>query len=271
MSATDSYKKVVLVTGANGGIGFELVRLLAEKGHKVYLGSRTPKAGKEAEERLQNEFGLKATFVQLDLTDSATIKAARDLIEKAEGRLDVLVNNAGHDPKEYVQVFNTNFFGLVECTNTFIPLIRKAKPGYGAVVNVTSGLGSNSLQASPDVPREFLDANPYSASKAAVNSYTIGLAQEFKDEKIRVNCVCPGLVSTKINGYAEGGKTPRAGAQLLEPWVLLGPEDDDKTCKFFVYVTSSKNANLISAFRQILQQWVSDELVMDIRRCRSAG
>ncbi|KAK7029433.1 hypothetical protein VNI00_014559 [Paramarasmius palmivorus] len=234
MSATDSYKKVVLVTGANGGIGFELVRLLAEKGHKVYLGSRTLTAGKEAEERLQNEFGLKATFVQLDLTDSATIKAARDLIEKAEGpTLCERRTPSNTDPKEYVQVFDTNFFGLVECTNTFIPLIRKAKLGYGAIVNVTSGLGSNSFQASPDAPREYLDANPYSASKAAVNSYTIGLAHELRDEKIRVNCVCPGVVSTKINGYAEGGKTPRSGAQLLEPWVLLGPEDDDKTCKYY--------------------------------------
>ncbi|KAK7019785.1 hypothetical protein VNI00_017925 [Paramarasmius palmivorus] len=233
MSATDFYKKVVLITGANGGIGFKLVRLLAEKGHKVYLGSRTLMAGKEAEERLQNEFSLKATFVHLDLADSATIKAARDLIEEAEGRLDILVNNAGYDPKEYVKVFNTNFFGLVECTNTFIPLICKAKPGYGAVVDVTAGLGSNSLQASSDALRAFLDANPYSASKAAVNSYTIRLAHELRDEKIRVNCVCPGVVSTKINGYPEGGKTPRAGAQLLEPWVLLGPEDDDKTCKYY--------------------------------------
>ncbi|KAK7031069.1 hypothetical protein VNI00_013669 [Paramarasmius palmivorus] len=243
MFSENSYKKVVLVTGANDGIGFELVRLLAEKGHKVYLAARNPTAGKEAEERLQTEFGLKAIFVQLDVTNSATINAARELIEKAEGHLDVLVNNAAVssdsentseiDAEEYIRVSTTNFFGLVNCTNTFMPLIRKAKPGYGAIVNVSSFLGSNSAQASPGVPRIYLQFSAYSASKAAVNSYTIGLAKELIDDKIRVNCVCPGQVKTKINGYAEGGKTPREGAQLLEPWVLLGPEDDDKTCKYY--------------------------------------
>ncbi|EEB94292.1 hypothetical protein MPER_06913 [Moniliophthora perniciosa FA553] len=227
MSSEDSYKKVVLVTGGNGGIGFELVRLLAEKGHKVYIGARNATAGKEAEERLKNEFGLKATFVHLDVNDSASIQAAKEFIERSAGHLDVLANNAAvlgsfqdpssGDAKEYARVFNTNLFGIIECTTAFMPLIRKAKPGYGAVLNVTSGLGSNSTQASPQAPKEFLRANAYSASKAALNSYTIALANELAEEKIRVN----------------SGKTPRQGAELLAPWVLLGPKDDDKTCQYY--------------------------------------
>ncbi|KAK7031071.1 hypothetical protein VNI00_013671 [Paramarasmius palmivorus] len=262
MSTESTYKKVVLITGANGGIGFELARLLAEKGHKVYIGARNTDAGQEAEKRLRDEYRLDAKFVQLDVTDSESIKAAKDLIEKAENRLDVLVNNAGrlqystvamtmkltynvtatyHPPRnlsetdlqDYIRVMNTNFFGLVNCTNTFLPLIRKSPPGYGAIVNVSSSLGSNSALAAREIPEQFSKSGPYSASKAAANSYAIGLANELRGERIRVNCVGPGLVKTKMNNYAEGGKTVREGTELLVPWVLLGPEDDDKTCQFY--------------------------------------
>lgn len=209
----------------------------------MYIGARNATAGKDAEERLKNEFGLKATFVQLDVNDSASIQAAKEFIERSEEHIDVLVNNAAvscqyqdpssSDAKEYARVFNTNLFGLIECTTVFMPLIRKAKPGYGAILNVSSGLGSNSGQASPQAPKAFHRANAYSASKAALNSYTIALANDLREERIRVNCICPGLVMTKINGYMEGGKTPREGAELLAPWILLGPKDDDKTCRYY--------------------------------------
>jgi NAD(P)-dependent dehydrogenase (short-subunit alcohol dehydrogenase family) len=106
--------KVILVTGANTGIGFELVRLLAEKGYTVYLGARNEHAGKVAvcvllffwnlyilmnlfydRDQLHADGLTTVKFVRLDVTDAATIHAAKETIEKAEEKLDVLVNNAG--------------------------------------------------------------------------------------------------------------------------------------------------------------------------------
>jgi NAD(P)-dependent dehydrogenase (short-subunit alcohol dehydrogenase family) len=87
-------KKVVVVTGANKGIGFELARQLGQKGMAVLLGARNPKLGEEAANRLSSE-GLEVHFLKIDLTDHATAKSAADHIETSYGRLDVLVNNAG--------------------------------------------------------------------------------------------------------------------------------------------------------------------------------
>ncbi|KAK7031068.1 hypothetical protein VNI00_013668 [Paramarasmius palmivorus] len=245
---------------ANQGIGLNLVKLLAASGHIVYLGARNPDLGMQAVKQLKDDHGLDARFLHLDVTDSLLIKAAKERLENEHGRLDVLVNNAGDShlprlrqaasdvshsavacpfikpsdsrPEEYRRSFETNFFAVIELTTALIPLIRKSKLGYGAIVNVTSGLGSNSSRAGPEANPDYAYANAYGASKAALNSYTISLATDLKDEKIRVNCICPGIVTTKINGY-QPGNTPLEAAKLFLPWVLVGPEDDDKTCQFY--------------------------------------
>jgi NAD(P)-dependent dehydrogenase (short-subunit alcohol dehydrogenase family) len=159
-----------------------------------------------------------------------------------------MANPSEADYKEYQRVLDTNLFGVISVTTAFMPLIKKAKPGYGAVVNVTSGLGSNQANATVEELRQFLMANAYSVSKAALNSYTIGLANELRDQKIRVNCICPGLVKTKFNGYMEGAKIPEEAAKYILPWALLGPEDDDKTCRSFE-CTSEPNELIISAIQ----------------------
>ena len=272
--------KVILVTGANAGIGFALVRLLAEKGHTVYLGARNEHAGKEAvcvsmptstpilvysrnyyRGQLHADELTSVKLVRLDVTDAATIHAAKETIEKAEGKLDVLVNNAGTSsvhktpnnvPNVYVitginieadqnpatmavstfrGTMEVNFFGVIQTTVILLPLIRKSTNG-GVILNVSSILGSNTTQANPD--RKFPVGSAasrgavtaYSSSKAALNSYTIALAHELKGEGIKVNAVTPGLTSTKLSTHV--GKSPRAGAELLLPWVLL--EKDGPTC-----------------------------------------
>ncbi|THV00587.1 NAD(P)-binding protein [Dendrothele bispora CBS 962.96] len=240
------YKRVILVTGSNTGIGYAIVKNLASKGHTVYLASRNEAAGKEAQQKLKAENGLNAKFVQLDITDIKSVQAAKDIIEKEEGRLDVLVHNAGIsrmdtnqkastvDVAVMHQVFETNFFGLVQTTTTFLPLLRKAaelKPGYTAICINTIDMASNSLQAGP---KGFLrDTTAYNTSKAAVNSYAISLAHELKTEGIKVNCVTPGFTTTKLNGFTAGGKTPEQAADLMVNWCLLGPEDERKTCLFW--------------------------------------
>jgi len=101
-----------------------------------------------------------------------------------------------------------------------MPLLRKSR--RAVILNVTSEWGSNSSQSKEDI---YIPAVAYKASKAAVNSYTIGLARELQAEGIRVNCVTPGLTSTKINGFASGGKTAKDGAKVLLPWALMNEMD----------------------------------------------
>jgi len=227
--------KVILVTGANAGIGFELVQLLAEKNHIVYLGARNETAGKEAEAKLHADGFHTVKYVRLDVTDIATIQAAKETIYLAEGKLDVLVNNAAIGKLEENQnatsvslstirdAMETNFFGLVQTTIAFLPLLRKST--NGVIVNVATI--SNTVQARPNAGFQVV---AYNTSKSAVNSYTIALAQELRAEGIKVNAVAPGFTSTKLNNFSRGGKTARAGAEVLLPWALL--EKDGPTCRF---------------------------------------
>ena len=118
------------------------------------------------------------------------------------------------------EVHETNFFGLVQTTTTFMPLLRKSR--RAVILNVTSELGSNAFQSKWEI---YLAAVAYKSSKAAVNSYTIGLARELQAEGIRVNCVSPGLVSTKLSGFTSRGKSPKDGAKVLLPWALMNEMD----------------------------------------------
>ncbi|KAJ7595720.1 hypothetical protein C8J56DRAFT_1001727 [Mycena floridula] len=237
------YTRVILVTGSNTGIGYEVVRILASKGHIVYLAARNVAAGKEAQARLLKEHNLNVKFVQLEVTDIGSIQAAKDLIEKAEGRLDNLVNNAGFGAIGENQkastiylatiqsTFEPNFFGLIQVTQTFLPLLRKGREGYKVICNVSTDMASNSLQAGPNAGPHYV---AYNTSKAAANSYSIALAAELKDEGIKVNCFTPGPIATKLNHFASHGKTPEEGAEMMIPWILLGPNDVDKTGLFYL-------------------------------------
>lgn len=112
---------VTLITGANKGIGFETARQLLELGHVVYIGARDVEQGEKAAATLG------ARFVQLDVTDDASVSSALATIDSAEGRLDVLVNNAGilgsevTNGPEAVRVFDTNTVGVVRVTEAALP------------------------------------------------------------------------------------------------------------------------------------------------------
>lgn len=225
------------MTGANTGIGLELVRILAQKKHTVYLGARNEVAGREAEKQMQAEGLHTAKFVRLDVTDASTIQSAKETIEKAEGKLDVLVNNAAissygnQNPVSISsstlrEILEVNVIGVVQTTVTFLPLIRKSTYP-GVIVNVSSLSGSNSHQAN-STRNSSLEYSGYSSSKAALNSYTIMLAHELKGEGIKVNAVSPGLTSTRMSKHH--GKSARDGAEVLVPWALL--EKDGPTGRF---------------------------------------
>jgi NAD(P)-dependent dehydrogenase (short-subunit alcohol dehydrogenase family) len=211
-------QRVALVTGANKGIGFAIACGLLEQGIVVYMGARDAERGDRAAQALA-EVGPGAHFVQLDVTDPASITAAADRIDREESVLDILVNNAGivvrpveppsQTPVRHLrETYETNVFGVVSVTNGMLPLLRRSQAGR--IVNITSDLGSLA-KASSD--RAFPQLLAYNSSKAALNAVTITYANELRDQGILVNAVSPGSVATDQNGH-RGVLTPDQGAKL---------------------------------------------------------
>ncbi|MFZ5930654.1 MAG: SDR family oxidoreductase [Pseudomonadota bacterium] len=211
--------KIALITGANKGIGFEVARALGKAGHRVLLGARNPANGAKAAAQLQSE-GLEVTPVELDLDRPATITALAARITSEYGGLDVLVNNAGiGDPQDgppsmasieaLRRVMDTNFIGAVAVAQAMLPLLRAAPAAR--IVNVSSGLGSITLNSDPKW--EFADYKVlgYCASKAAMNMLTVHLAWELRDTAIKVNSADPGYTATDLNGNS-GPQTVQEGA-----------------------------------------------------------
>lgn len=237
MSENNS-QRIALVTGANKGIGFEVARQLARRGDTVLVGARNEGRGREAEAKLKAE-GFDAHFVHLDLEDALTHQRAAKLIEEKFGKLDVLVNNAGIAldanfkastvPQELLRkTFDTNFFGVIAVTQALLPLLKKSRAGR--IVNVSSGLAS--LTNHGDPAWEFYEVKllAYNSSKTALNAFTVTLAHELKDTKIKVNSADPGFTATDLNGHS-GYKTVEQGASVIVELAIL--PDDGATGRFF--------------------------------------
>ena len=202
---------IALITGANKGIGLETARQLGRKGIHVIIAARDAKRGADAVKTLAAE-GVSAAAVALEVTDEASIAAAAKEVERRHGRLDILINNAGildyaadtgpatTSLAHYRKSFETNFFGLVAVTQAFLPLLRKSSAGR--IVNLTSILGSVAEHADRNSPIYLKNFPAYDASKAAVNLYTVELAQALADTPIKVNAVHPGWVKTDMGGEA---------------------------------------------------------------------
>ncbi|KAJ8082319.1 hypothetical protein PM082_008172 [Marasmius tenuissimus] len=234
--------RIILVTGSNTGVGYELVRFLADRGHTVYLSGRDEVLVQDAAKRLKEEHNLTVKFLHLDVTKEESVNAAKAVIEKAEGRLDVLVNNAAIFPGFYApselpaeilaKTLDVNYVGVVRVTTAFLPLIRKSL-GKGVILNVSSGSGSHYYQS--NFPERYShQVAAYYGSKAALNAYTISLAKELKESGIRVNSATPGLTKTQFNGFLEGARPVTEGAETILPWAILDDEDD-RTGKFGGY------------------------------------
>jgi NAD(P)-dependent dehydrogenase (short-subunit alcohol dehydrogenase family) len=212
-------ERTALVTGANKGIGLETARQLAARGFTVLLGSRDERRGREAAASIRETPG-QVEPVKLDVTSEADRKAVARLVAERFGRLDVLVNNAGVaeslslkastiDDESLRSTFEANFFGAVALTRELLPHLRKSDAGR--IVNVSSQLGPLTRNAAGDFAGFALVA--YNASKAALNMYTILLAQELHETPIKVNAAHPGWVKTDLGTDAaplevsEGAKT----------------------------------------------------------------
>ncbi|MFE0459492.1 SDR family NAD(P)-dependent oxidoreductase [Kitasatospora sp. NPDC058965] len=223
-----------LITGANKGLGFETARRLVAAGHTVYVGARSVERGVRA------AGAVGARFVQVDVTDDGSVAAAVRQIE-ADGGLDVLVNNAGIEPRtegggfvpvaettadRVREVFETNVFGQVRMLHAFLPLLhRSAAP---VVVNVGSGLALTRELADPASPTHFYPDVAYPASKAAVNMLTVQYAKAYP--QVRINAVDPGFTATDLNHHA-GTQSVAEGAEVIVRLAQIGP--DGPTGTFF--------------------------------------
>ncbi|WP_405543513.1 SDR family NAD(P)-dependent oxidoreductase [Streptomyces phaeochromogenes] len=202
---------VTLITGANKGIGFETARQLLELGHVVYIGARDVERGEKAAATLG------ARFVQLDVTDDASVSSALATIDAAEGRLDVLVNNAGIlgseaiNGPEAVRVFDTNTVGVVRVTEAALPLLRKSS--NPTVVNVSSSLGSFWAVNNPDRPEFNVPLALYSASKSAATMLTVQYAKS--QPGIKFNALEPGTTATDMTAALGIGRPVEESARTV--------------------------------------------------------
>lgn len=214
-------KRTALVTGANKGIGREIARQLGKKGFTVWLGCRDEGRGRKAQKELRAE-GIDANLVILDITADASVRAAVEQVGQRTPHLDVLINNVGigsglgtqpsDENIDDIRVqFETNVFGTIRATQAFLPLVRKATDAR--IVMMSSGLGSITLTADMKSPTWNLAATGYSASKAALNMFTVKLAKESLPEGIKVNSACPGSVATDMGGPS-APRTVEQGAAI---------------------------------------------------------
>jgi NAD(P)-dependent dehydrogenase (short-subunit alcohol dehydrogenase family) len=193
--------KVTLITGATRGLGRESARRLHELGHVVYLGARDANAGEAA----AHELGVQC--VQLDVTDDESVQRAAAEIDRREGRLDVLINNAGilrdkmsfnMDESEWDQVIDVHLKGHFATSRFAASYWRLKSKETGAPVNAKivntaseSGLYGNAGQAN------------YAAAKAGIASMTIVMARELERIGVRVNAICP-VARTRLTEQVAG-------------------------------------------------------------------
>ncbi len=233
-------EKVAFITGGNKGIGLETARQLGKLGIIVVIGSRDLEKGTAAAQKLKAE-GVQAQALRFDITKPTDYRAAYDYFDKHYGRIDILINNAGVSKESFGpnktsatpvdvvrETFETNFFGTVALTQTLLPLIRKSPAGR--IVNLSSILGSLTLHADPKSPIYSAKAFAYDASKTALNAFTIHLAHELANTKIKVNSAHPGWVKTDMGTDAAPMEIPD-GAKTSVRLATLG--DDGPTGGYF--------------------------------------
>ncbi|HAL11425.1 MAG TPA: short-chain dehydrogenase [Ruminococcaceae bacterium] len=206
--------KVVIITGGSSGIGLCTAAALRDRGCKVYELSR-----RESEVE-----GI--THLKCDITDESQIAAAVEQVMAENGRIDILINNAGFgisgaveftETKDAQRLFDVNFFGMVRMNRAILPLMRKQ--GYGHIVNLSS------VAAAAPIPFQTY----YSAGKAAINSYTMALSNEVKPFGITVAAVMPGDIKT---GFTAARQKSIVGDDIYGGRIsrsVAGMEKDEQT------------------------------------------
>lgn len=216
-------KKFAFVTGANKGIGFEIVRQLAQKEYHVFLGARNEENGQKA---VQSLGFSNVSFIQVDVSDTQSILNSAQKILELTDHLDLLINNAGvsldHDtlPSELKletlrQAFEVNFFGTFQMIQAYLPLVTKCS---GKIVNVTTDMASQTLFDNGETAP--INALGYNASKTAMNALTLAFGKEFGNKGPEILGVTPGFTTTDLNGNKPGGNTTVESAEIITMYAL---------------------------------------------------
>ena len=184
--------KIAIVTGGSRGIGFAIAKILSENGALVVITSKDSEKIKKAEAQITNSFGITC-----DIKKKSEVQNVLNQTIEKFGKLDILVNNAGIFPKikqlheideeEWNEVLDVNLTGQFRFTKEAIPHLQKTS---GCIINISSDAGLKAYQG--------FNADAYSASKAALIVLTKCWALEYAKDKIRVNCICPGVVDTDM-------------------------------------------------------------------------
>jgi NAD(P)-dependent dehydrogenase (short-subunit alcohol dehydrogenase family) len=240
--------RIALVTGANQGVGFQVAKELVANGVTVYVGSRNLERGEIA----AAEIGPGATALQIDVTDGESISAAAEQIRAEHGRLDLLVNNAGisntqwnrsssegQDGKAFMEeymkrskastasleeihaVWDTNVFGTLAVYQAMLPLLLQGVDAR--IVNVSSAVGSLTLNADPSHPFHARFGPIYPASKTAEIAITLAIMIELESTAIKVNLVSPAFTATNLNAFA-GTESVEDGSREVVRVALFGPD-----------------------------------------------
>lgn len=215
-------RAVAVVSGANRGIGLEVVRRLGHEGFAAVLGSRDAERGEASARDLRRE-GLEPIVMSLDVADDDSVAALAARVRDDLGRCDVLVNNAAihydagqrgatADLAVVREAFETNVLGAWRLVEALLDLLRRSP--HGRIVNVSSEAGSLAGMGA--------GTPAYSVSKAALNAMTRVLAGELRRDGILVNATCPGWTATDMGGA--GGRPVAQGAASVV-WAALLPDD----------------------------------------------
>lgn len=217
-------KQIAVVTGANRGIGFEIVRQLATQGYRVILAARSAEKGQAAAAELVSE-GLDVHCLPLDVADTASIQAFAAAVGAQAGHLAILVNNAGilvdaqrqetsvlaATTATILETFGTNVLGPLQLIQALLPQMQAQ--GYGRIVNVSSGMGQ--LQ---DMGGGYA---AYRMSKVSLNALTRMVAAEVQGQDILVNSMCPGWVRTDMGGTGATRSIPEGADTAV--WLATLP------------------------------------------------
>ncbi|HEV2989181.1 MAG TPA: glucose 1-dehydrogenase [Candidatus Angelobacter sp.] len=211
--------RIALITGGGSGIGRAIALIFAREGAKVVISGRR----KDRLETVAHEIGANCLPVQADAGNPADIKRQVKAATEHFGGIHILVNNAAvlfagtaesHTEEEWDQIFNINVRGVWLLSRAVLPHMRAA--GSGSIVNIASIL---SLVAARN-------RVAYSASKGALLALTRAMALDHAPEKIRVNCICPGIVDTELVARFTPDENARRTREALHPMGRLGQPED---------------------------------------------
>lgn len=241
-------RPVCLITGASGGIGAATARLAAERGYDLALSYNGNKAAAEAVAADARKAGARAEIYRADVAKPEDIEALFTAVDRDFGRIDALVNNAGvvdmaarvtdftHDRLR--RMFDINVIGAMLAAKEAV-LRMQAQGSGGSIVNISS------VAARLGSANEFVD---YAASKAAIDTFTKGLANEVATDGIRVNSLRPGLIETDI--HAKGGEPDRAERLAVNvPMKRVGTADE--VADAVLYLLSDQASYVTGAFLDV--------------------